>query len=199
MTNSLNSKSASTNIRKVNLYKEIETIISDERDLSDQPGVQRVRLIRSDFKYPLVRVEERFADGNSASEPSQFTAMVADHVILSVASDVNLDSARRDVENLGYTIDGTVANQERVLRVKIPATSVDDFPNALLALKASRAIAAVEPDFLVFHHQAAPNDSRFDELWAHRNVGQSGESPTLTLARWPLGPARLAANRWWLR
>ncbi|MBN8459852.1 MAG: S8 family serine peptidase [Verrucomicrobia bacterium] len=157
-------------------YGEIETTDTYEQPLPDRQGVRRIRLVRANFKYPLLRVEEQYAseDGTLAEQPVRRTVMVADHVILSIKMDIDPRNAWIRLEKMGFSVAGTFAKDSRLIRVKIPAASVADLPKSLAALRETGSFDKAEPDYLVFHQQVVPNDPRFDELWAHRNMGQSG-------------------------
>jgi subtilisin family serine protease/sugar lactone lactonase YvrE len=161
-----------SHVPPVSAYGEIETIRQDER-IDDASGViERVRLVRADFKYPLLRVEESLvvdeSDGTRKQVLVKRTVMVADHVLVSKP-----DEALRARED--FRILGELAPVSDAWRVSIPADRPEDLPEALAKLEGLAEVA--EPDFLVFHQQSIPNDAIFNDLWGMRNIGQTGGTP----------------------
>ncbi|MCC5843272.1 MAG: S8 family serine peptidase [Verrucomicrobia bacterium] len=137
-----------------------------EPDAQGRPG--RLRLMRADaFKYPLLRVEERFgtyANGELNPFPEVLVS-VADHVML------QFDPARdeAELEALTRSLGGRI--RERLLRpglvlMELPEAHLDALPNAIASLGAQAGVRFAEPDWVVGHLAGVtPNDPDFAALW----------------------------------
>ena len=128
--------------------------------------------MRADFKYPRLRVEERFLTeekaGRTGPKLLNRTVMVADHVLVS-------GIGRDAMEAAGLQVLGEVAPRSGMWRVAIPAERAQDLPGQLAAI--GKVARVAEPDYLVFHQQVVPDDTNFDSLWGMRNSGQTGGTP----------------------
>ena len=119
------------------------------------------------FKYPLLRVEERFGSfANGEINPfPELLVSVADHVMLQV------DPAWGDaeVERLAQRLGGTL--RERLLRpglvlLELPEASLDSLPEAIDALGQFAGVRFAEPDWVVGHLGGViPNDPDYPLLW----------------------------------
>ncbi len=137
---------------------------------------RRVRLMRTDFKYPLIRLEETlYLDPKSGAEVLvEQTAMVADHVLVKLASGVDVQTLATLVTAKGGTI-RSVKPAAKVYLITISAPlDFDGLPAAIDILKAASGVITIaEPDFIV-HATSTPNDSSLAKLWGMHNTGQTG-------------------------
>lgn len=144
---------------------------------SPDPSIwQRIRIIRSDFKYPLIRIEEAFRrDAQTGTDVLiQQNAMVADHVLVKVAASVNEPAFQSAVAAAGGSIRARKpASKVYLITVPSPLT-VNGLPDAIDTLKSlSGVVHIAEPDFIV-HTSLLPNDSSFSQLYGLHNTGQTG-------------------------
>lgn len=133
----------------------------------------RFRLVRTDFKYPLVRVEDRLQLPKEGGEPRLMhqSAMVADHVLVKL----NPGFTKTDLLTVIQPMGGRVRKElpaSKVYLIELPDVSIDAVSLALQKLRAP-ALSSAEPDYLV-HMTGVPNDTRFTELWGMDNSGQTG-------------------------
>lgn len=141
-------------------------------DADGRPG--RLRLVRTDdFKYPFLRVEERFgtfANGDLNPFP-EILVSVADHVMVQV--DPAWDSG--EVETLAQQLGGRL--RERTLRsglvlLELPEASLDALPDAIAQLDGSHGVRFAEPDWVVGHlGGVTPNDPDYPLLWGLPRIG----------------------------
>lgn len=133
----------------------------------------RFRLVRTDFKYPLVRVEDRLQLPKEGGEPRLMhqSAMVADHVLVKLNQGFTKTNLLTVIQPMG----GRVRKElpaSKVYLIELPDVSIDAVSLALQKLRAP-ALSSAEPDYLV-HMTGVPNDTRFTELWGMDNSGQTG-------------------------
>ena len=139
---------------------------------------ERVRLVETDLKYPLIRVVETLVLDRAAKtmQVAGAVAMVADHIL------VTLQPGVREQELLAFNREYSAK-----IRKKLPAsaTYLVEFPDATIdtVLQAittyggrTRLVKYAEPDYVVYA-VATPNDPRYAELWGMNNTGQTGGTP----------------------
>ncbi|MCC5840629.1 MAG: S8 family serine peptidase [Opitutales bacterium] len=137
-----------------------------EPDEQGRPG--RLRLVRADdFKYPLLRVEERFgtfANGDLNPFP-EILVSVADHVMVQV--DPVWDAA--EVEALAQQLGGRLRERTQragLVLLELPQASLDALPEAIERLGGRPGVRFAEPDWVVGHlGGVTPNDPDYPLLW----------------------------------
>ena len=137
---------------------------------------QRIRIVRTDFKYPLIRLEETFRrdDQTGADILIQQTAMVADHMLVKPAAGVDEGVFLAAVTAGGGTVRSIKPAAKIYLITLAAPLDINGLPQAIDALKAvSDVIRIAEPDFIV-HAISTPNDSSFPQLYGLHNTGQTG-------------------------
>ena len=89
---------------------------------TDPEQVTRVRLLRTDFKYPLVRVEEtlQLSPGGAAPTLVSQVSMVADHLVVKLAAGADRAALEQALAALGGTL--RAANPAAVLGSGIAET-----------------------------------------------------------------------------
>jgi len=130
------------------------------------------RLVKTQGKYPLIRVEDRFEVSGAKRRRIAQTASVADHMIVKP-----LPGATEAQVLAATGLPGAA------VRKKMPASGIwlisfpvalDSLPNAVASAGRDRkTLAYAEPDYIV-RATAIPNDSSFANLWGMNNTGQTG-------------------------
>lgn len=135
----------------------------------------RVRVQESDFKYPLIRVEERFARNTQGQEALlSRQEMVADHLIVRLTPGSGRDALEEITRSLGATIRKKMGAPDSYL-VSFACESVDSLDEMLEAFHAEvSSIAYAEPDYILRALDSVPDDALFASLWGMHNTGQTG-------------------------
>lgn len=144
---------------------------------SPDPSLRlRIRIIRTDLKYPLIRLEETFRrdDQTGADILIQQIAMVADHMVVKLTPGSNASEFSAAVTSAGASI-RSLKPASRIYLITIPAPlAINGLPDAIDTLKAlSGLVRIAEPDFIV-HASLLPNDASFAQLYGLHNTGQTG-------------------------
>lgn len=151
----------------------------------------RARLIKQDFKYPMLRREEwREPDPVSGGERVVATrTMVADHVMVKVREGVDEGALRRAAAGWGLEVRKRMVLPGMYL-LAIPDADVASVPTTLARLESAGDLLRIaEPDYVVRAMDTFPDDTRFDELWGMHNEGQTGGAADVDInapAAWDL-------------
>ncbi len=135
----------------------------------------KAKLIKTDQKYPYVRVEEEWRRDPATGEEARVrqVAMVGDHFVVSLADGQSADAARNYVQKFGASIRRHVPNSP-VYLIQLPKPGLDEYAYFQDALRGAGApFKTVEPDYIL-HAMLTPNDPSFGLLWGMHNIGQSG-------------------------
>jgi subtilisin family serine protease len=141
--------------------------------------VTRTRLLRADFKYPLIRVEETVAKDARTGEETLLkqTAMVGDHIMVKLKPEMTTPG----IEELARKHNGQLLKKMSapdLYLVRFPGAGIDAVPQAVQALTAeTNAVAYAEPDFIIHALDTLPTDALFGGQWALQNTGQNGGTP----------------------
>ncbi len=139
----------------------------------------RVRIVKADFKHPLLRLEEayRVDAGTGAETLLAQEAMVADHLILEPAPGVTADDLAPLLPPLGGTLRSVRPASGLILVTVSSPLDPAALPAATEAWAALHEIVSVaEPDFVV-HALGTPSDPAYPQLWGLHNIGQTGGLP----------------------
>ncbi|MBN1556927.1 MAG: S8 family serine peptidase, partial [Lentisphaerae bacterium] len=138
-----------------------------------------VRLLRTDFTYPLIRHERVLAPNPTGGPPRVVREQwaVADHFMVTLRP----DAGRADLEALnrarGLHIRRALHTPGLYL-VAIPDAGPDALPEAVAAYnRAARVVRYAEPDTILTLDTVFPDDPDFDSLWGLHNTGQTGGVP----------------------
>lgn len=149
-------------------------IIPAEEQAADATGhIQRQRLMRWRFKYPMIQVEEieqQLAAGKVGPR-HQRRAHVGDHLIISVQKTLTKKNLQSIASNVGMTIRRHLGGQRYLLSFPVYSLHSLDHARSILAL--TPGITAVDKDWIV-HASVTPNDSDFSQQWSLLNTAQTG-------------------------
>ena len=144
-TAEIQSSSMSTHDRFVNAR------VLDAQSKVVSNAMQRVRLVQTKEKYPIVRVEDTvLADGRVVQQK----AMVADHVLVHRRAGIAADDLARTLSKKRMRIASTLA--DGLCIVQLPESGIEAVPNALHSLRSLGGVERVEPDYMVFVSESAP-------------------------------------------
>jgi autotransporter-associated beta strand protein len=152
------------------------TVIDEITTPGVEPGRRvRVRVVKTDMKYPFVRVEDVWeVSVRGAERLVSQTAMVADHVTVKVKA----GTTEADLAAFAQAHGGTILRKLRtpgpgLYIVKFDQAMVDTVPKALAAFGlADGPVVTATPDYIVYHSETIPNDPMFAKLWGMHNIGQ---------------------------
>ena len=157
-------------------WPEAHTLLRDEfPSPADASLRHRVRIVRADFKYPLLRIEELWHTDAATGTRRLVaqTAMVADHLVTKPAPGVEDAAFRAAIAAAGGSVRARKPASGLYL-VSFPADAIDALPAALADLRAIPGLLRVaEPDYIV-HASLTPADPSYAQLWGLHNTGQTG-------------------------
>ena len=150
------------------------TLAERETGPAKTPGrFLRQRLIKADFKYPLLRIEEEYELVNGERRLVNQVASVADHVVVTPLPGITANVLLESLRHLGATLRRRMPASGLWL-VSFPDADLDTVPHAISEIEKIGSLARyVEPDY-VGHAEAVPDDTDFGQLWGMNNTGQSG-------------------------
>ena len=150
-------------------------VLSRSESITADGKILRVRIVKTDFKYPLLRIENVIAkDPQTGAETlTAQTAMVADHVLVKSKPGVEAADFQALLARTGATLRRRIPNSDLFI-VEFPAPGPNTVPDAVKALGAeAKFVQYAEPDYIV-STQVVPTDSLFSQLWGMHNTGQTG-------------------------
>jgi hypothetical protein len=150
-------------------------VISEEKRINESGEMVHIKIVKADFKYPLLRVENVVQKDpeTGAQSIKSHQVMVADHVMVKVMTGIRADELDAALAPMGAKIRRRIPNSDLYL-IELPSPTTQTVPDAVRKLgDDEKLFKYAEPDYVV-QLQANPNDSRFNELWGMNNSGQSG-------------------------
>lgn len=148
-------------------------LVLEERQLADmgRDSVQRVRLIRSGGKYPVVRVESDYVrDSQGGYRLAGETVTVGDHVVVQLHESATEEALRAWVDNFGFEIREAL-NVPRGYLVASQPAGLETVPDLLDALAAQRWVDLVEPDYVYYLAESVtPDDAQYGDLWGMEKI-----------------------------
>jgi len=143
-------------------------------DAPSKAGRRRVRIVKADFKYPNIRLEEEvWTDPKTGKETvNRLRASVADHVMVGLKPGADAAAAQKILVQNGYRI--RAVEPGSYILAELP-----DFKSAEAQKKSITDIEALnefidyaEPDYIVYP-SVTPNDPAFSnrKLWGLDNPG----------------------------
>jgi subtilisin family serine protease/sugar lactone lactonase YvrE len=156
------------------LIDEGELVIKKDTPIPNSNELKRVRILRCEGKYPMLRVEEHLVrDGPTGEERLLHrTVAVADHAVVRLRPGAD---PRRLAAIAGQWGGGVLRGlkDSGLFLVRTPADKTDSLPDTLALLQREEIVEYAEPDYVV-HVSAFPNDTDFSRLWGLHNTGQGG-------------------------
>ena len=130
---------------------------------------REVSLYRTEFKYPLLRVERELPP----NQPARQRVMVGDHVLVRTRPGTPLAQLRETLATLGAQVRRQIPGSDLFL-VALKQPGLEAYDQLLAGLKREQDLLTyAEPDYVV-HHFGLPNDPLFAQQWHLHNTGQSG-------------------------
>ncbi len=154
------------------------TIISSHKSLPDSNGhVEEVKIVKTDFKYPYLRVVETFLKDpvSGVEKVLKQEAMVADHLIVKLAAGVGEPSLETLNQKYGAKILKKMLAPGTYI-VELSEHDVDSLTKAMDAYRQETSVVSyAEPDYVAQMDTATnmPNDNSFSQLWGLNNTGQT--------------------------
>ena len=163
--------------RSPDRFHEAEVLQTRQGEPNADGRVTRLKLVKTQHKYPLLRVEEILtvgADGEDQIVHQE--AMVADHVIVKAQE----GTTRRQIEEVLQPLGLGIRKEmyaPRMYVISVPDASLDSVPETLQALRSQTSVVSrVQPDYVAYPLATTPNDPMLDLLWGLRNAGHTGGS-----------------------
>lgn len=128
--------------------------------------ITRVRILKTDFKYPNLRTEEIIDE--TTGQVLGREEMVADHVLVTLQQGEDPAALLANLNLTEATLEAVSPDPTVPLyRLQLPSASLEAVPSALAALdKTTGGVISAEPDF-IRQGLLAPNDPKFVDgtLW----------------------------------
>lgn len=154
-----------------------EVIQTSDTPVIDTAPKERVRIVKTTLKYPIIRVVDDIthAGANGGEGQDTTVAMVADHIL------VRLRPGKTEADLAEFNAACGTTTRKRMLAprtyvIQLPAHQLYSVPQAVNVYMRQRDLVEyAEPDYLVASASTVtPNDTNFDALWALHNTGQTG-------------------------
>ncbi len=150
-------------------------VFARETTSPDGRRIERVRVLRTGMKHPLVRIEESLVRGQPGG-PARLVrqrAAAADHFIIQLKPGASEQQLLAHGRAHGITILDRKP-LSGIYLLKIPRDRLAELPDFIaLYQRASSPARVAELDYIL-QSAATPNDPSFSTLWGMHNTGQSG-------------------------
>ncbi|MFZ5985815.1 MAG: S8 family serine peptidase [Bacillota bacterium] len=159
-------------------------IISQETkvNLAFGSSYKKITLLRSDNKYPFIRVEDTFirtTGVNSAASERilDSKAMVADHIIVKLKPGIQSEHLDSLAGELGGSIRRKLSLSERSYLMSFNNyNDSNEIYKIIDMLSKDDMVEYAEPDYIAFVSEI-PDDPDFPYLWGFNNLGQTEGTP----------------------
>jgi len=129
-------------------FSNAQVLQTQETQPDTQGQYQRVMLLRTDFQYPLIRVEERiYRDSAGRERLVGGSVMVANHLLVSVKPGNTVTDLQAVVARLGGRIIETVQQPEFWV-VELPDQGIDAVPQAMEQYRQEAVVGQIRPDYI---------------------------------------------------
>lgn len=150
------------------------TVLNERKTPVGKNKVKIETLLKTNFKYPYIKVTEIIARNSSTNELKVISneAYVANHIMVKMdkGSDEEIISSINK-EHSGEVLKKMMA--PGIYIVKFKSLNLDTVDQQIKNYIASSNVKYAEPDY-VFKAGAIPDDAKFSSLWALHNTGQTG-------------------------
>lgn len=159
-------------------FANAEVVESREGQPDANGLVERIRVVKTDMKYPNVRIVEKVRASDPTGEPVSFTAAVADHMLVRVHDGLTEEKVATIAGQHGFSVRKKMLAPDTYL-IAFGDVSIDALPQAMEAFNAeANAVQYAEPDMLVFASATMPNDPAFNQLWGlHQRTDKDIDAP----------------------
>jgi alpha-tubulin suppressor-like RCC1 family protein/subtilisin family serine protease len=151
-------------------------LVAVKNSLPDAEGYfERVKVLKTDFKYPLIRVIEVVRKNPSTGSEEVFARdeMVADHLVVRLTPGLSEKALTQLNQKLGATTLKKMLAPDTFL-VTFPGENPDALPEKIVEYNEQVSqVAYAEPDYIV-HTVATPTDPSYSQQWNLHNTGQDG-------------------------
>jgi len=109
----------------------------------------RSTIYRTNFKYPLLRVDDRY-ENDESEEPKLVSrnVRVADHLLVTIKTSVNEADFTHSIENMGFKIRKKMSAARHYL-IQFSAPNPEALDRARESIKGLSSVESVDPDFIV--------------------------------------------------
>jgi subtilisin family serine protease len=158
----------------------LQVLDSREAPLKGQKDSEEIKrkisLRKTSFKYPYLIVEESFREDLSGrKQVGTLKAMVADHLLINLNPQTDLESARQRFEDLNCSLGEKIATGIYIVEIQGPPSISKHYEKRALLGEIEEVAEVVEPDYFLTISRM-PDDSGFSRLWGMHNTGQTGGS-----------------------
>ncbi len=156
----------------------IRRVISEkwtsEKAVNGKPARQRIRIVETDFKYSMLRLEEDVTmDPKTGEEVSEIrSSTVANHLMVGLKENVDMDEARKLLEADGYKIRSVEKDSFLLVEINQYENADDQVASINRLLGIDEFVNFAEPDWIV-QTAVTPNDPAFTggNTWSYDNPG----------------------------
>ena len=146
-------------------------VIAEQVSTPDPDGNKyRIRLVELESKHPYHRVEERlYKDDSGEWILGRQDAMAADHILVVLDEAVSRASLERWLADADLQLHSETGIPDGYLIHSHEQVTLDTVPRLLEAAASLGEQALIEPNY-VYWHGAQPNDPRYSEQWALKEI-----------------------------
>ncbi len=148
-----------------------EIVASQTSPTSDPQVRRRKQLVRTLFKYPLVRVEETLSTDPKTGQDIlvEQLAMVGDHVIVRLKEGRTRDDLAVEVAQHGFEIRDEILGSGCFL-VSVTPADLDSVLTLIETFEASVCVDFSEPDYLIEVAESTPDDPSYYLQWGMNKI-----------------------------
>jgi hypothetical protein len=129
-------------------FRNAEVLESRETEADSEGHFTRERVLRTDFRYPLLRVEDLMVhDPAGWDRRIGGSVVIANHIVVSIKSDHTLADLQAAVASHGGTITETIPQPASYV-IEIPNHDLDAVQEAIDQYKQEAAVDDAQPDYM---------------------------------------------------